>query len=204
MSETDSQATQARRAQTLPEIGELQKALRDQTIAVVGNGSNLLKARNGDLIENHDVVVRMNRGLPPPGLFPNLGSRTDLWSFSGMINIAALVDYHGRFGARWNLWLTEYWGYAHPVVRRGVFVAPPESYRELRSKLQTSPSTGCLTLDFLIRTTKFKSMTVLGFDFFATGNFNRSVTVQTRAAEREKDYLLSLIEGNRDRVTRIT
>ena len=52
-------------------------------IILVGNSVEILHYDYGDLIDSHDVVIRMGRGIPNPnGLEDNtdaIGTRTDVW-----------------------------------------------------------------------------------------------------------------------------
>ncbi len=49
-----------------------------KTVALVGNDKAMMKAELGEQIDSHDVVVRMNRGVPNPGLEKRVGSKTDI------------------------------------------------------------------------------------------------------------------------------
>lgn len=63
--------------------------LSGKTVAVVGNASSALQAKNGDEIDAHDVVLRLNAGVPLPEQKRAIGSRTDVLSVG---NLAVLKD----------------------------------------------------------------------------------------------------------------
>ena len=49
-----------------------------KSVALVGNSIKLLDAGLGDEIDSHDVVIRMNRGLP--NAYDSIGSKTTIWT----------------------------------------------------------------------------------------------------------------------------
>ena len=46
------------------ELEELQFYMKDKTIALIGNGARLLNKSDGNEIDSHDVVIRINGGAP--------------------------------------------------------------------------------------------------------------------------------------------
>lgn len=78
--------------------------LAGKRVALVGPASTIEGSRQHDLIESHDVVVRLNHALPVPAhLEPDVGCRTDvlyhnLWSGSPKARpfpeLVALLDGH--------------------------------------------------------------------------------------------------------------
>lgn len=59
---------------------QLSDLVRDKSVALVGNSERILRERPSRIIDNHDVVIRINRGLP--GIVdPNaIGARCDIWA----------------------------------------------------------------------------------------------------------------------------
>lgn len=67
-------------------MNELRQLLADRTIAVVGNSERILEREDGTLIDGHDIVLRMNLGLPDLKVGNTrvsrtaVGYRTDIWA----------------------------------------------------------------------------------------------------------------------------
>lgn len=60
-------------------FSQYRKYLRGKKVALVGPASYLTKLNNGKLIDDHEIVVRVNRGLEVINKFKdNLGTRTDI------------------------------------------------------------------------------------------------------------------------------
>ncbi len=53
--------------------------VKDKAIALVGPAESILGTKKGHIIDNFDVVVRLNKSIPvPQELYPDVGSRTDV------------------------------------------------------------------------------------------------------------------------------
>lgn len=53
-----------------------------KSVILVGNGSSLLDSANGEWIDSHDIVIRMNLGMPDmwEDHYTALGRKTDIWA----------------------------------------------------------------------------------------------------------------------------
>ncbi len=53
--------------------------VKDKAIALVGPAESILGTKKGHIIDNFDVVVRLNKSIPIPSeLYPDVGTRTDI------------------------------------------------------------------------------------------------------------------------------
>ena len=53
--------------------------IKDKSIALVGPASYMVGSGHGNEIEQHDVVIRLNRGIELVENYPNdIGTRTDV------------------------------------------------------------------------------------------------------------------------------
>lgn len=74
----------------------LSDLVRDKAVALVGNAQSIFGKGDGEVIDGHDVVIRMNAGYPKHLRRPeDTGYRTDVWAsakpFSGPTFDAKLV-----------------------------------------------------------------------------------------------------------------
>ena len=60
---------------------DLKNFFNNKTVAIVGNGMNVYDKNNGELIDGHDIVIRMNH---VPMKHPkNEGKKTTIIAFTG-------------------------------------------------------------------------------------------------------------------------
>jgi hypothetical protein len=136
--------------------------LRDKTIAVVGNAQSLLQHTHGQEIERHDIVIRMNRGLPR---MPDAqGVRTDVLAFSILQVVADILE---QFNARAAIWMSP----KYRAGAKGRFeFYELERWHALRAKLGARPSVGAMILDY-VGSKSVGGVSMFGYDF------KRSLTI---------------------------
>lgn len=58
---------------------ELLDLVDGKTVALVGSAQSILDRDDGDAIDSHDVVIRMNLSIPPRLPKAKIGKKTDVW-----------------------------------------------------------------------------------------------------------------------------
>ena len=145
---------------------ELLMYLQGKRVALVGNAASILAQDYGGEIEDHDIVVRMNRGLPARA--QSQGVRTDVLAFSVFPWVAGVYP---KFNAKWSVWMS-------PRFRDTIDETfPPEItfydlslWESLRARLGARPSVGAMALDFLSHASPAR-VSIFGFDFKTSGTF---------------------------------
>jgi len=158
-------------------INPIHKEISGKNIILVGNSVEILEYEYGDTIESYDVVVRFGRGVPTPANEKSIGKRTDIW-VTGLLR----KNYAKHFPEAFKLF-----------NRNRIYISrhlpkdrlPTYEYMEMFSdkelleiykecgyvdcdKYAKRPSAGFLTLLYFTRIAKdWKSLTLIGFDFFA-------------------------------------
>ncbi len=133
------------------------------SVAIVGNAASILSKRHGRLIDDTDVVVRMNRGVPK--LSVSQGTRTDILTFS---TSRVVEDIYHKFGARHLIWMS-------PKLREksarfnwgDMSFYPLDRWKRLHQRLNARPSIGVMTVD-LISYLRPRQVSIFGFDFKRT------------------------------------
>ena len=181
---------------------ELVDRIKGKSVALVGPAQSL--QHKGDEIDSHDIVVRMNRGFPPPpDEAEHIGSRTDA------LYHCLLEEYRCGGKIRWEEIKEARLLLCSPYPRG---VAPFHSdvckfmvanrehrvpwhmidrdlYLDIARATGTRPNTGiCAIVDLLANGA---DLTVYGFDFFETG-WRTSYKVD----ERLPEYIASQFDGN--------
>ena len=57
--------------------------IKDRNVAIVGNASAIIGSRQGEEIDSHDIVIRINKGVPTEDNYVDIGKKTHVWVFGG-------------------------------------------------------------------------------------------------------------------------
>lgn len=163
------------------------KWFENKTIAIVGNALHLFEKSLGKEIDNHNVVVRINKG------YLNLnkkcqGIKTDVLSY----NNYAMIDRHLDLVKDMKLiHMSE--KFRTKKMIEGIFFYPLNYLIDLKKKLSHDrPSTGLMIIDYIISCNP-KSINLYGFDWKETPTYyetNREV--EPHNYKLEKDYVSKL------------
>ena len=159
------------------ELAPVLALLEGQRVAIVGNAASLLRHSHGELIDQHDLVVRMNLGLPVNPAAQ--GRRFDLWCFSHHRVLRQAPP--GFVAPSASVWMSPKF---RDQADRGIacHFYPMSYWRALRGQLGARPSVGAMTIDLVSRA-KPREVTIIGFDF------NRSKTFyETRTLPSPHDF----------------
>ncbi|ABA80555.1 hypothetical protein GQF56_00430 [Rhodobacter sphaeroides] len=165
-------------ALSLPEEALLARFATER-IALVGNARSLSQAAFGPEIDEADLVIRLNRAPMPAAA--SHGTRTDALALATSLQAEAL----DRLAPRLTLWMSPKrkrlpW---HVASRRGFYLHSRADYEDLKRRLGAPPSTGLMMIDLLARS-RAASVTLYGFDFFAS----LSLTGSRTAAQVPHDF----------------
>lgn len=142
---------------------ELLAALAGRSVALVGNARALAESRHGAAIDDHDLVVRINRApMPAP---ESHGTRTDWLALATALDAADRARLApGRF-----LWMSpkrKRLDYA-TATSPGFYLHPLPDYARLAAGFGAPPTTGAMLIDLFARS-GLSRLTLYGFDFFAS------------------------------------
>lgn len=147
---------------SLPEA-EIMDRLNGKSVAIVGNARALAKTNQGDLIDAADIVIRINSApMPGPG---SHGAKTDWLAMSTPVP-EQVIEARAPSVI---LWMTRKrkrlpWRIAKDPR---FFLNPARNALILRAELGASGTTGAMVIDLCTRS-KARSITLFGFDFFAS------------------------------------
>lgn len=163
---------------SLPQAALLAE-LDGRSVALVGNARALADARQGDEIDGHDIVARINRAPMPSPV--SHGRRTD-WLGLGL---RLPAEDRARLTPSRVLWM--------PWKRRrldwatasapGFYLHPRADIAALQARLGAKPTTGALMIDLLLRA-PLAALDLYGFDFFAS----RSLSGRRGAGDVPHDF----------------
>jgi hypothetical protein len=168
----------------------LKELVLGKTVAIVGNAQSLSDSSYGSAIDEHDLVIRINRS---PILAPSISGRRTSIIASSMWVSSGLFD--GR-NCQLFMWMTPK-RKAFPLwllnPKRQVFVFSSTSYRRLGRLVGSRPSTGLMTIEALLESQP-AVVTLFGFDGFASKSLsgNRGAESVGHDFEKELQHLMML------------
>ncbi|MFS8184316.1 glycosyltransferase family 29 protein [Pseudovibrio denitrificans] len=144
---------------------QLKKYISGKSVAVIGNSNNLMSYSYGREIDEHDIVIRMNRGILIPDTHC-FGARTDIWCYSTYKLVKEIYP----------LCKCDIRVYMSPKERK-LFKKGPENlffpmtlWKSLNMQLSARPSVGAM-VSYLLLQCEPRTVTFYGFDFKATKSF---------------------------------
>ena len=135
----------------------------------------------------------MNRGIPQ-GHEEYIGSRTDV------LFISTTFHEHLRlnFNAKFVVWMTECQKLATDWIKQYAIQNPPEDWQALKKLTgENLPSTGLITINFLLKHIKFKTLTLFGYDHFISGTWYHNLMKQPKGwhfGDNEKILIQEMIK----------
>jgi hypothetical protein len=154
-------------------LEDLQTYCKGKKIIIVGNSSSLLNSNNGKLIDNYEIVVRINRGYyARQQLYDGiLGSKTDIVSIGVKMAVQAATIIESN-SVKYIL---------SPIIHseklsyHNVYDVAQDTYNSLKESLgNIKPSTGISTYNFFNRFIDFARLDLIGFDFFESSSRQRN------------------------------
>lgn len=143
--------------------GNLLADLEGKRVALIGNARSLAQTRHGAAIDAADLVIRINRApMPSPD---SHGTRTDWLALA----VRLADEDRTRLNPSRLLWMSPKrkrlgWRVASSP---GFYLHPLPDYHALKDRLAAPPTTGAMLIDLLLRSS-LASLTLYGFDFFAS------------------------------------
>ena len=193
----------------------LQQLIENKNILLVGNSVEILQYDYGNTIESYDAIVRFGRGIPTKENEQAIGSRTDIW-VSGFLRKNSRPNFPKAIPLinRCRIDLdsnTEHHFFNYEYIEMFSDEELKEVFKEFgyrnKDKWSPRPSQGFMALLYFTRKMKvWKSLTIIGFDFFAKKlNFKvgeakpsswhmptNTISIIPHSAKTERDFALEL------------
>jgi len=154
----------------------LQQLIENKNILLVGNSVEILHHDYGSIIESYDVIVRFGRGMPSTSNRNSIGSRTDVW-VSGLLRKGNRKNFPDAIPLinRCRIDLdgsTDHHFFDYEYIEMFSDDELKEVFKEFgyknKDKWSPRPSQGFMALLYFTRKMMvWKSLTIIGFDFFA-------------------------------------
>lgn len=170
--------------------GALLEGLAGKSVALVGNARALAAGQQGAEIDDHDIVVRINRAPMPSAI--SHGSRTDWLMLATRLPDAE----RARLAPGRILWMShkrkrlDY----RTATSPGFYLHPLGDHAALTQVLGTPPSTGAMGIDLLLRSDLVR-LDLYGFDGFASKSLSgrRDAAQVPHDFSRESDWIAARV-----------
>jgi len=178
-------------------LEELKNYCSGKEIIIVGNSSRILNGKYKSLIDNYDIVVRINKGyLHRQNLYSDkIGTKTNILAiglqsenFSKNVIQSNKVDY-----------------IISPIIHSdrlhysNVYDVQKDVYEVLKNSLDGfKPSTGISTYNFFNRHMNFKRLDLIGFDFFQSSVRQRNQLGHCYVKDHNGEKELKYFEYSKD------
>lgn len=148
-------------------LDDIKNLIKNKRVAIVGNSQRVLGKKYP--VDEHDVVIRMNRAWAMPDeMKQDIGSRIDI------LCVSIEQDHIEKLSREYDhvIWMTPKHREEFSESLKDRLYFYPENWRdELLPIIGASPSTGCMTFDMVRRFIDKGHVTLYGFDFFQSGNW---------------------------------
>lgn len=165
-----------------PEIAEIGEYIKGKSVAIVGNAESIFTKNNGEKIDNHDFVIRFNKGF----IFKekSQGKRTNLLLLACELTNEEINSYEADFVCNRSS------RYKNPVE----FTLKNDERLAMRSKIGSYPSTGFMAIDICMEFGA-KSIDLYGFDWGKTDTFYNPIGyVVPHNYNAEEDYIREYVK----------
>ena len=163
-------------------IQDVVNYIKGKRVAIVGNAKSLFDENNGKKIDDHDVIIRFNKGfITEP---KRQGSRTNIIILACELSKADIDNYNADFT------INRSNGYLNAVK----YVISNNDRRLLKEKIGSQPSSGFMAIDLCL-TAQAKSIDLFGFDFEKTPTFYTDPNYQTQHDYKTEERLVKEYEN---------
>ena len=143
---------------TYEDIRVIRPYIKGKKVAIVGNAKSIFDKRNGKAIDEHDTVIRFNKGF--------IHDKNVQGSFTTMVFLACNLASYELQGYKAKFFINRSNHYYNPTALR---VANGDR-KFLANRLGAQPSTGFMVIDICLRFGA-EQIDLYGFDFGETITF---------------------------------
>lgn len=156
-----SEKSQLLKRTNFEELNKLKEFIKDKSVAIVGNSQSIFSKKQGQNIDNHDIIIRFNKGYPIKT--ESQGTKTDILFLACTLTPEEIY----KFKPTYTIKRSSFCG------TKCTFDLNYQDSNQLQQvsndecnkrKLKCSqPSTGFIAINFVL-STEYKSMDLYGFD----------------------------------------
>lgn len=150
------------------------KYIKGKSVAVVGSSACLLGQRHGSDIDDHDIVIRINRGIPYARYLLDVGGKTNVVSWGMGGNQLSRYRVFNTLKDEVNYFIYHWWDrrwVPNDIASHHKHVFIPDSFsRKAAVGCGNKPATtGTDCIHFILTGTECKQLSIYGIDFYKSG-----------------------------------
>ena len=180
---------------------KLSDLVKSKNVLLVGNSKSLLEKDNSKLIDSYEFVIRFNLSIGHLHKH-SIGNKCDAWIYAMCMARACESTYNN---AKNKPKVCVRYGEPFPLGETNIIldVVKDDVRKEVGVSSDLHPSTGIVTLYYLLNKAQCKSISLIGFDSFKKSNFysscNRAHLCHNLDAESE--YIKRLFDDGKITLT---
>lgn len=153
---------------------------KEKNIVLFGNARSVFNEER-EIDNKYDIICRINAGNPI-GKENYLGSKTDVLFLSLNLSEYEIELFESKYIVLCSPKIFLNYDYDD--------VYDINNWSKLFSKLGSRPSTGIMAFDYILKIGGFKTLTLIGFDFWETPNWiTNTVHIAKHSPKAEKKYI---------------
>lgn len=176
---------------------EFKQELEAKTIALICNGASLLENKFGKEIDEHDIVIRIKRGIPF-GYEDYVGSRTNFWDCSFTSKEEQIKFAEKMWGEKGILsFCNAKVEYKTKCFLKDIYKFPKKFVDYWRKELNAEPTVEFRILMYLLHEVVYDTIDVYGMEFDENDWFyGKFKCRRNHNYKKEKDIITQMIENN--------
>jgi len=169
--------------------------LENKNIVLFGNAKSVFDTTR-EVDDKYDVICRCNAGLPT-GEKKYLGSRTDILFLSLVLSKMQLE----LFRTKTIIWCSPKLEIITPLILKHInCMYSIKQWEILYANIKSRPSTGLMAFDYILQN-NFKTLTLIGFDFWNTPNwYTDTIHIAQHNPKAEQQYIEQKIKEYNGRI----
>lgn len=205
-----SEKSQLLKRTNFEELNKLKEFIKDKSVAIVGNSQSIFSKKQGQNIDNHDIVIRFNKGYPIRK--DSQGTKTDILFLACTLKPQELEMFNAKFTVRRSKYCGNKCNFELTSNDKIQFTQDPNNEsKRLREKVSQA-STGFLALQFCL-SSECKIIDLYGFDGFKNITYYNNINYKTthngdkeleKILEYEKYNLLKIDNDFKPLITRVS
>lgn len=170
------------------ELNKLKEFIKDKSVAIVGNSQSIFSKKQGQNIDNHDIVIRFNKGYPIRK--DSQGTKTDILFLACTLTPQELKMFNTKYTVRRSKYCGNRCNFDLTTNDKIQFAQNPnEESKRIKEKISQA-STGFIALQFCL-SSKCKSIDLYGFDGFKNVTYYNKPNYRTlHNGNKELDKIL--------------
>lgn len=166
----------------------LKEFIKNKTVAIVGNSQNIFNKKQGKEIDNHDIIIRFNKGYPIRK--DSQGTKTDIVFLACTLSKEELEMFNAKYTIRRSRYCGTVCNFDLNDGDKYQFIQDRNEESKRIGEKVSQPSTGFIAIQFCL-SSECRSIDIYGFDFFKNPTYyNKPNYKPLHNGDKESDKIL--------------